>query len=372
MRIAHYYATALMEKSGVTAAIDAWSNALIAAGASVEVWTAPGPLATTDVFTVPTRVVPHRGHSRNTFRVRGEPFRRALEDVDLLVLHEGWSPSHVFAARSARKAGVPYVVMPHGVYEPDIINGLRLSGARSLAERYVLGGCAAVHVFFDTEVPLAERYAPKVRTIVSPTGYSGSVRTGPCTRQGGDVVWYGRMHVHHKGVDLLLEGLSQVDPAQRPHVAIAGYDYRGGLAEIRALIGRLGLEQDVTVRGRLDGPQISEFLDAGKVYVHPSRWECHSIAFLEALASGIPVYASEDIQIAGLAREAAGIRLVPSTAEGWRDALREIGSGPVSQPDRADFFGRFTWPAVAEETLGAYRALCETSEEPGRAPAGQQ
>jgi len=62
------------------------------------------------------------------------------------------------------------------------------------------------------------------------------------------------------------------------------------LAAIQDLVKKLGLEGRVSV----DGPHtdVSGVLRASNVFAMPSRSEGHSIAFLEALASGIPVVAS--------------------------------------------------------------------------------
>lgn len=61
-------------------------------------------------------------------------------------------------------------------------------------------------------------------------------------------------------------------------------------AAVEDLVGKLGLDDRVSV----DGPHtdINGVLNASNVFAMPSRSEGHSIAFLEALASGIPVVAS--------------------------------------------------------------------------------
>jgi L-malate glycosyltransferase len=63
--------------------------------------------------------------------------------------------------------------------------------------------------------------------------------------------------------------------------------YRAAVAD---LIEKLGLSARVT----LDGPRsdVADLLFASSVFAMPSRSEGHSIAFLEALASGVPVVAS--------------------------------------------------------------------------------
>ena len=96
------------------------------------------------------RPVRHWGDSRATFVPRG--LRAQLHDLDLLYLHEGWTLSNLAAARACRAEGLPYVVMPHGVYEPGITSTLKPPlGPRTRAERWVLERAeevAAVHAAY--------------------------------------------------------------------------------------------------------------------------------------------------------------------------------------------------------------------------------
>lgn len=78
-------------------------------------------------------------------------------------------------------------------------------------------------------------------------------------------------------------------------------------AELRKLIKHEGVENQVRFLGsRNDIPQI---LAAADLYVMPSRAEAHSIALLEALASGIPMVVS-DIPVFQFVKEMQGVALI--------------------------------------------------------------
>ncbi|MFT0169878.1 glycosyltransferase family 4 protein [Paraburkholderia mimosarum] len=82
------------------------------------------------------------------------------------------------------------------------------------------------------------------------------------------------------------------------------------LAQVQNLVRALKLEDRVTV----DGPRsdISRLLTDSSVFAMPSRSEAKSIAFLEALATGIPVVAST-IEAFAFARDYPGVQLVDTT-----------------------------------------------------------
>lgn len=81
-------------------------------------------------------------------------------------------------------------------------------------------------------------------------------------------------------------------------------------AAVKALVNELGLAGKVTV----DGPRgdVTRLLAESQVFAMPSRSEGHSIALLEALATGIPVVASR-IDAFAFARDFPGVQLLDTT-----------------------------------------------------------
>ena len=90
-------------------------------------------------------------------------------------------------------------------------------------------------------------------------------------------------------------------------------------ARLVSLVGTLGMASKVLIDGpRTDVPVLLAQADA---FVMPSRFEAHSIGFLEALASGIPVVANA-IDAFDFARGYPGVQLVDTTnAERFGRAL---------------------------------------------------
>ena len=94
---------------------------------------------------------------------------------------------------------------------------------------------------------------------------------------------------------------------------------RGYHARIVSLVEQLGIGSNVLIEGpRTDVPALLAQADA---FAMPSRFEAHSIGFLEALASGIPIVANA-IDAFAFARDYPGVSLVDtSNAERFAKAL---------------------------------------------------
>ncbi len=351
-RIVHYYPDAL-GNSGVTFALWSWARAQVAAGHEVAVLHACAPYEGSGVQFVAKdvcsgltrRCVPHRG--RHRLARRPVALDRYLGRNDLLVLHEGWVPSNMAAAAAAVRAGVPYVVMPHGVYEPawtTYLKGPRWMRRR--LERRVLERAAAVHVFFDSEVGDIASLAPKASFMTVPTGFD--VPADQWTGGGGYIGWVGRIDPVHKGLDLLVGAIAQLSPRERPHLRIHGYDDRGGIAQLRQVIEARRVGKWVRVEGAIAGGDKLRFLQQADGYVHPSRWECHSMALLENLALGVPCLVSSAIHIARTLAQASAAVLTRLDEHDIAQSLVDFAraKASVAARGRALVSNVYNWPAL--------------------------
>jgi glycosyltransferase involved in cell wall biosynthesis len=257
--------------------------------------------------------------------------------------------SNAVAALAARRAGCPYIIVPHGVYEPGIRRMLKQPlRLREMVERTIVGHAAAIHVFFESEQPIIEHLVPRTPPlIVAPIGFD--VGEARWTGGGGYLAWIGRYDPTHKGLDVLVDAVALLEPSERPVVELRGPDFNGGFGRTRDHIERLGLGKWIHAQGPVAGDEKGDFLARSIGYVMPSRWEGYGIALVENLAIGAPCLVSAVIHIAGPLASADAAILAPPTAEGLADGLRRLAAAdPVALGTRGRGFVKsaFAWPAV--------------------------
>ncbi len=364
MRIVHYYPGAL-GSSGVTVALWEWASALADTGLEVCVLHGGGaghpPSAAFGEFRdrqsrVELQTVQHAGNRR----VMRRPVDLAghLRVGDVLVLHEGWVTANVIAARAAQRMGVPYLVMPHGVYKPDWRRYLKPPRLlREAVERGVLQRARAVHLFFASEAGDVQALAPEVRTLVVPTGFSRQL--GEWQGGGGYFAWVGRYDPHHKGLDLLVRAMAMLAPGERPRVVLHGYDYRGGEKRLREQVTRLRLGDFVEVGGLIQGAEKLEFLRQADGNLHPARWESHSMALLESLAIGVPTLATSSMDIAPSLRVRNAAVVVDPTPGAIAAGLMQLtASAPeLSRNGRQLVATEFSWSKLVPRYLAELNRL---------------
>jgi glycosyltransferase involved in cell wall biosynthesis len=352
LRLVRYHPRAAIGDGGMSSAIRGWSAALAAAGAEVTVafedGEPPSALGPTS-----WRRLEHRGAHAARIPVGLD---RLLRGMDLLVLHGGWTAHNLRAAVVARSAGVPYLLEPRGAYDPYIVRRRRM--AKRLwwwaGEQRLVAGAAAMHAFFPDQVAHLRAIGYCGPVVVVPNGVEApsSVRwtRGPASY----LLWLGRFDPEHKGLDLLVQAVAGLRPADRPMLQLRGPDFRGGKAVVETLVRSLGVERWVTVAPAVYGEAKRTLLLEADGFVYPSRWEACGNSVLEAVSFGIPTLCTT-YPLGRYLAERGGAFLSEPTAD-------TLGAAMLQMRDRApaDEIGRigasivrddFAWPRVAASWL---------------------
>jgi glycosyltransferase involved in cell wall biosynthesis len=169
----------------------------------------------------------------------------------------------------------------------------------------------------------------------------------------------GRIDPFNKGLDVLVRAVAHLHPGDRPVVRIHGYDYKGGVVRLQQLIDTLHVGEWVRLHGAIAGADKTRFLQQADGYLHPSRWECHSLALLENLALGVPCVVSNVIHIAStLERSRAAVLAPPSVAE-LAAAVRRLaaGAGDVAARGRSLVGHAFNWTTLMPQFYSALGRL---------------
>jgi glycosyltransferase involved in cell wall biosynthesis len=132
-------------------------------------------------------------------------------------------------------------------------------------------------------------------------------------------------------------------------------------ARLAALASSLGVADRVMFRGRLDPAAAVETARSASLFVLPSVDEAFGVAYVEAMAAGVPAIGCrtedgpEEIATAG-----GGIELVPArTPEALAAAIDRLLSDPerlaaMRVAARENALREFTWERCGRETVAAY------------------
>jgi glycosyltransferase involved in cell wall biosynthesis len=263
--------------------------------------------------------------------------------------------------RSRRRAGSrpAFVVSAHG---PDMIN---VPVGSSVGRRACVAAMAAADLVVANSTWAARRCEEIAgRAIPARVVYLGAdVPPASHSSSNGAVRMVTVAHlVERKRHSVVLRALARLDPARRPEYLVIGDGpCRSGLER---LAEELAVADRVRFVGQLPNPEAVARAAACDLFVMPGVEEPFGVAFVEAMAAGLPAIGSrgeggpEDIAAAG-----PGMILVaPDDPGGLAGVLERLigdraGLARLGAAARETVAANFTWERCGAETVAAYQAV---------------
>ena len=302
-------------------------------------------------------------------RVRG-PLLAALSRADVCHIHGVWNVPEWWASHLARKAGVPYVISPRGMLQPEAMqrSRRRKSAAFALLDRRNLAGAALLHATSDQEAVAIRALGFGVPIAVVPNGVdlhgaddaSGGARARLDIPAGAFLVLFlGRMH-RIKRLDVLADAFAEAR-ATHPdtHLVLAGHDEDRLVPD---LLTRLAGHADhVHTIGAIHGADKWDLLRSADVMIQCSDSESFGVSVVESLASGVPVIATRTCPWRELEARDCGF-WVDQTAPAIAAAIRTLVEDPARRAQmgtRAATVARdhYSWDVLAPRMVRLYEDL---------------
>jgi teichuronic acid biosynthesis glycosyltransferase TuaC len=277
----------------------------------------------------------------------GDAVRRARVDVPLVVSVHGGDVLHTAAAARGDGAGVTAVARGLSAAQLTLANS---QGIAELCRAHGAGEVRVVHLGAD---PL-DAPRPPARREGSSSSPSSPPSSSPPT-----LVTVGHLVARKRHADVLraLAVLARKYPTLRYEIVGDGPER----VALEGLAARLGVSDRVDLRGQLEPAQAAARARRGTLFVMPSTEEAFGVAYIEAMAGGVPAIGCrgepgpEEIAAAG-----DGFVLVPpGDIERLTQRIDELLSDPhrlreAGARARESVADNFTWERCGAQTLAAY------------------
>lgn len=177
------------------------------------------------------------------------------------------------------------------------------------------------------------------------------------------LLFFGRMDVHHKGIDTVLHALGLLPPHHAGVVLkLAG---RGRDTERVAELARnLGVADRVQLLGPVSDAERNALLSGALVQVMPSRFEGFGLAAAEAMAAGVPLVASTAGSLPEVVGD-GGELVPPDDPHALARAITRLLDDATLRAERGEaarrWAERFRWDAVAEAHLAFLHRVAESA-----------
>ena len=277
----------------------------------------------------------------NDFSKLPAPFDRP----DLVIFHEIYRPAFLKIYRRAQQEKIPYIIIPHGALtrQAQSIKRMKKLVANCLLFKRFVRGAQAIEYLSERE--RQESFWNKNAFL----GTNGIEAVHPKEQRSdrvGEIVYIGRLDIHIKGIDILLQALQAAKAAFTDsgcRVSLYGPDENGVHENIRKMIRELDLEGVVALKPAVSGAEKEQILRAADCFIQTSRSEGMSMGILEALSYGLPCILTEGTSM--------------------KEALDDYNAGWVCKTDPADLSDLLTEVLAAspeelqEKSTGAIRLI---------------
>lgn len=284
-------------------------------------------------------------------------------DFDLIHLHGAWIPLFVVAGFVARRRKIPFVVSPHGCFEPWALNHKRAKKTLALLT-YQGAVNRSATMFFAT----AEQEVESIRRLnifqpiaMIPNGVDIELPNVRPPRTGKRVILFlSRIHPKKGLLDLVSAWDRVRDENWR--IVIAGPDENGHKSEVQEAIAARSLEADFEFVGLVDGAKKSACFANADLFVLPTYSENFGIAVAEALANELPVITTtgapwkdlDDFRCGwwvspGVAGLSAALKVAMSTNPAELRLMGERGRRLVSE--------KYSWEKIGRDASRAYASM---------------
>lgn len=379
MRVLHVIPSVAERSGGPATAIVPLCRALRDAGTDVLLVTTNEGLqqrdtdCLTDYKGVPARFFPVQlGSSFKYSRPLAAWLKNNAHDFDVVHVHAVFNHASIAAAGACRNAVVPYVVRPLGTLDPW---NMRQKPVRKrvfwlMSGRKMLERSAAVHYTAKAEKEATEGLLRLNHGRVIPLG----VETADAAKINDLAQWFPALASQRyvlflsrldpkKGLDVLIE--SFVSLARRSEfsawrLVIAGDGPREYVATLKE---KAANSHRIIFAGWVEGEAKEALLRNAALLALPSRQENFGFCVLEAMARGVPVLLSPQVNLA---------REIEAADAGWiveRDELTNRLAAALADENQRAWRGkaahlfaqRYSWKKTAADLIDLYEEVrCST------------
>ena len=304
----------------------------------------------------------------NTFEYK-EPFDLAslpepYNKPDLVVFHEVNYFKYIHIYKKLKKAGVPYVIFPHGSLTKQALKKkwLKKKIAYTLFFNSFIKNASAIQTLSQNE---CDNTKFKVKKFISANGVqSPAIKKQNFSTEGIKFVYIGRLDAYHKGLDLMIEAIGKAADLLRENKCefkLYGPDLNGRFQNVLNLIEENKVGDIVTLNREIYGKDKEKALLNGDIFIQTSRFEGMPLGILEALSYGIPCLVTEGTAVGNIISRYNAGWVAQTSVESIHNTLKEV----LTEKDFARksicavelIEKEFSWDRVTAEILNHYKVL---------------
>ena len=312
---------------------------------------------------IPIDRIPNQFEYTPNFSIELLP--QPFSEPDLVIFHEIYRFEYLKLSHILRKNNIPYVIIPHGGLSAEAQKKKRIKKkiANILLFNRFVNGAVAIQCLSQREL---ESTHFKPQKFIGTNGINMPLKQKANFHRDRIVfVYIGRLEVHIKGLDLMLNATNSNATLMRCNnvmLDLYGPDWLNRADEIRTMISEKSIGDIVTLNPAITGKEKEEALLDSDMFIQTSRSEGMPMGILEALGYGIPCLVTRGTNLGELIEQYdagwVAENNASSIAEKINQAICERDKWQMKAVQARRLIDEhFEWNIIAEKMINKYSEI---------------
>lgn len=316
-----------------------------------------------NIFDIKIEGIKNQWQYKNQFSLNDLP--APFCKPDLVVFHEVYKAEYLQVAKALIKSNIPYIIVPHGCLTKQAQEKKRAKKiiANILFFNRFIKNAVAIQCLSTTEKNNTKR---KNEKFVATNGMElPETKKTDFLNDGIKFLYIGRLDVYHKGLDLLLEAVSESKKSfidNKAKLYIYGPDYQGRYAQVQTLILEKGVQDIVELNKQITGNEKEKEILSADIFVQTSRFEGMPMGILEALSYGLPCLATKGTTLDSDIKKYDAGWVAETNAQSIAEQFERIITEKEKLKEKSVnaiklIKDEFSWDVIARDALNEYKKL---------------
>lgn len=306
---------------------------------------------------------------KNQFEFRSPFSVKDLESPfskpDIVIFHEIYRPQFFQISRNLRKNNIPYIILAHGglTKEAQKKKWLKKIVANNTFFRSYIKNATAFQCLSESEIK--NSLPDKMKFIGTNGVFVPDRKKEKFSESEAKIVYIGRLEIHIKGLDLMLEAIASVADFMREKSAtlnIYGPEILNWTEEINSIISEKSIGDIVKLNSAITGYEKEKVLLESDIFMQTSRTEGMPMSILEAMSYGIPCLITKGTNMGDFAEQHNSGWVAETNAESIAETIKKAILDRENWKNKS-FNARnlvekeFSWEKVSSETVKVYEDI---------------